>query len=93
MVTPFIMISAVIKALVDGVKRRWPDLSGEALQVASAVIGVGVAALTGMDVASEVVETAGDWPEWLRIGVSGISLGLGSNFIHEIVKAVGTAKS
>lgn len=92
MVTPFIMISAIIKVLIDTVKRRYPNLGAEAVQGVAAVVGIAIAALTGMDVASEVIATAGDWPEWLSTAVSGIALGLGANFVHDLVKAVGTAK-
>lgn len=93
MVTSFVIIGALIKVLVDTIKRRFPDLSVEGIQLVAVSLGIAAAALTGMDVAGEVVETAGDWPEWLRVGISGIALGLGSSFVHDMVKAVGTAKT
>lgn len=84
----FLVLAAIVKVVVDRVKARFA-IDGDIITAAAATIGIALAFLLGVDVASDLVGS--ELSAGLGTVVTGIGIGLGAGFLNDTLTAVGSS--
>lgn len=87
MIATIAILSALVKVVVDRVRRRWPAIDGDLVTLVAASVGVVIAFGTGLEGATELVSNA-DIPGWVDRLVTGVGIGLGAGFLSDTLAAV-----
>jgi hypothetical protein len=81
----FLVLAAIVKVVVDRVKARF-SIDGDIITAAAAAVGVGLAFLLQVDVATDLIGS--ELSNGLGTVVTGIGIGLGAGFLNDALAAV-----